>query len=163
MNELILEQMQWIVAGFVVILIVMLVLIIAQGVKLSKLRRSYHQMMENSGVPNLENVIISMKENIAEMQKGQSTLVSEMRGITERLLKMKAKIGIIRYNAFSDTGSDLSFSLAILNEKQDGIVLSALHSRDNSYVYAKPVQGGSSNYSLSPEEKTAISLAAEQE
>jgi hypothetical protein len=78
------------------------------------------------------------------------------------LKKMKSKVGIHRYNAFSDTGSDLSFSVAILDEYQDGVLLTGIHNREQTYIYAKPIQRGQSQYTLSPEEKEAIIQTSKQ-
>ena len=66
------------------------------------------------------------------------------------------KIGIVRYNAFKDTGSDLSFSLAILDAHNNGVVLNGIYARDSSNIYAKPIENGQSKYILSNEEKEAI-------
>ena len=69
------------------------------------------------------------------------------------------KIGIVRYSAFRDTGSDLSFALALLDEKNNGVVLNGIYSREMSNIYAKPVENGESTYTLSEEEKQAINKA----
>ena len=69
------------------------------------------------------------------------------------------KIGIVRYNAFKDTGRDLSFSLAILDAHNNGVVLNGIYARDCSNIYAKPVENGESKYVLSNEEKEAINKA----
>lgn len=69
------------------------------------------------------------------------------------------KCGIYKYNAYKDTGSDLSFTLALLNENNDGVVLNGIYSRDMSNIYAKPVEAGKSKYALSDEEKQAIEKA----
>ena len=68
-------------------------------------------------------------------------------------------IGLVRYNAFKDTGSDLSFTLALLNEENTGIVLNGIYSREMSNIYAKPVEKGKSTYTLSEEENQAINKA----
>lgn len=75
---------------------------------------------------------------------------------------MKSKVAMKRYNAFGERGNDLSFSLAILDDNHSGIVLSSLHNRENSYIYAKPLEKGESPYPLSPEEKEVIALALQQ-
>lgn len=77
-------------------------------------------------------------------------------------LKLKASFshaGMIRFNAFDNMGSDLSFAVAITNEVGDGLVISSINSREESRVYAKPLSKGESNYTLSKEEKEAISKA----
>ena len=73
------------------------------------------------------------------------------------------KIGIVRYNAFKDTGSDLSFALAMLDENNNGVVLNGIYSREMSNIYAKPVQNGKSNYTISEEEKEAIQKAMDNQ
>lgn len=67
--------------------------------------------------------------------------------------------GIYRYNAYKDTGSDLSFTLALLDEKNNGVVLNGIYSRDMSNIYAKPVQNGESSYKITEEENEAIKMA----
>lgn len=67
------------------------------------------------------------------------------------------KIGILRFNPFSDTGGDQSFILAILNGKDDGILLSSLHGRTGTRWYAKSIKKGKGvEHELSHEEKQVI-------
>jgi hypothetical protein len=68
-------------------------------------------------------------------------------------------IGLVRFNPFDDTGSDQSFAIALLDDRRDGLVISSLHGRNNTRVFAKPVEGGSSSYTLSDEETQAIRIA----
>ena len=69
------------------------------------------------------------------------------------------KVGIVRYNAFDDVGSDLCFSVALLDNNDDGIVISGLYARDSSTTYAKPIARGKSKYALSAEEIKALDIA----
>ena len=82
----------------------------------------------------LKKDIIEAEEN-AEIEKYCQKLDDDSR---ENL----KKIGLIRYNAYKDTGSNLSFALAILNENDTGIVLNGIYGRDTSNIYAKPVVNG---------------------
>jgi hypothetical protein len=68
---------------------------------------------------------------------------------------------MVRFNPFEDTGSDQSFAIALLDDRRDGIVLSSLHGRANTRLFAKPVEGGSSKHTLSAEEAEAIRIAVE--
>lgn len=72
------------------------------------------------------------------------------------------KVGIVRYNAYRDTGSDLSFAVCLLDEKNNGIVFNGIYSRDMSNIYAKPIENGISKYKLTPEEQEAINKALEE-
>lgn len=69
------------------------------------------------------------------------------------------KVAMIRFNPFSEAGGDQSFSIALLNANDDGIVITGLFARNGNRVYAKPVKAGISDYSLSDEEKEAINKA----
>lgn len=67
------------------------------------------------------------------------------------------KVNLVRFNPFNDLGGDQSFILVLLNEQQDGVVVTSLHSRDRTRIYAKPLKNGAGdNVSLSREEKLAI-------
>lgn len=83
-----------------------------------------------------------------------------------RLIKKMAEnsvqhVGLVRFNAFSNTGSDLSFAVALLDHHGDGLVLSSIYGRNESHAYAKPVSKGVSSHNLSDEEREAINKALE--
>ncbi len=69
------------------------------------------------------------------------------------------RIGIVRFNPFEDTGGNQSFALALLDANDDGIVLSSLHARAGTRLYAKSLTGGKSDATLSSEESEALRLA----
>jgi hypothetical protein len=69
------------------------------------------------------------------------------------------KIGLIRFNPFKEVGSDQSFSVALLNGKDNGIVFTSLYNREGNRVYGKPIKNGKSSYTLSKEEQAAIEKA----
>ncbi|MNG10134.1 hypothetical protein D3C84_935860 [compost metagenome] len=94
----------------------------------------------------------ALNEQKAESVKASAHITT----IQQAMTKMTSKLGIRRYNAFNDGGSDLSFSMALLNEEQDGVIITGIHSREQMYVYAKPIAKGQSSYTLSPEEKETI-------
>ena len=66
---------------------------------------------------------------------------------------------MVRFNAFKDVGSDLSFAIALLDRNDNGVVLNGLYGSDSSNIYAKPIKGGVSTYQLSDEEKYALEIA----
>ena len=69
------------------------------------------------------------------------------------------RVGLVRYNPFEDTGSNQSFALALLDGDEDGVVISSLHSRANTRIYAKPINGGRAEAALSDEEAEALRMA----
>ncbi|EPY08541.1 hypothetical protein AZ66_24560 [Paenibacillus sp. E194] len=159
MNELQNDWLPLIAAGIGILLLLLLIIVLLQGSQLRKLRRKYEAIMGESGIENLDVVLSSMHEDIAHLQGKTEQHHADMEQTKKALKKMKSHVGIQRYNAFAERGSDLSFSIAWLNEEQDGVVITGIHGRDHSYVYAKPIENGQSSYSLSPEEKQAMELA----
>ncbi len=73
------------------------------------------------------------------------------------------KVGIIRFNPFPEVGSNQSFSIALLDNNNDGVVITSLYSREGNRVYGKPIKNGISQYSLSKEEIKAIEKAKNQD
>ena len=146
-----------VILAFIVILLFIRVL--GLGSKLKKLRKQYLAVMGETGVTNIEEVIVDLKNELDEQREQIDRLKNELRSVQTALPQMKTKLGIHRYNAFSDGGSDLSFSIAIVNEEKDGAVFSGLHNRESTYVYAKPVEKGESPYPLTPEERKAMQEA----
>lgn len=68
-------------------------------------------------------------------------------------------VAVVRYDAFGDRGGLLSFSVALLDDAGDGLVLTSINGRSETRTYAKGVEGGSSGHPLSPEEQQAIARA----
>ncbi len=107
-------------------------------------------------------------ENIKEVLDYVKNLEKKLDKTTEALGRLKQdskffvqKLGIVRYNPFSGVGGNQSFSVALLDGNNDGVVVTNLYSRDGSMVYAKSIKNGNSNYALSKEEKEAVSKAFE--
>lgn len=161
-NALLLDQMIWVVMGFVVILLWLLLWNLIQGSKLRGMRKRYHQMMAGTGIEDLEGLLIDLKNQQALLEENQNDHHQQLERINQLLPKQKAKIGIKRYNAFGERGNELSFSAAFVDDQKNGIIITGLYSRDGSYVYAKPLERGQSSYALSSEEEEAIALAGNE-
>lgn len=162
MNQLINDQLLWVVMGFTVIMLVLAITVIAQGAKIRKMRRNYEAMMTGSGVEDLEGLLIDLKNQSEMLEEGQREQKTLLEATQVKIRGMKSNIALKRYNAYGERGSDLSFSLAILDDDSSGIVLTSLHNRENSYIYSKPMHNGESQYALSPEEKEVITLALQR-
>ena len=145
-----------------VAVIILFVLYIISVANLKKLRVSYSKFMNKLG--NGNNLEEMMKEYIKRVNTAEAKneeIISYCKVIDENIRRCSQKIGLVRYNAFKDTGSDLSFTLAILDDYNNGVVLNGIYARDSSNIYAKPVENGQSKYVLSNEEKEAIKRAME--
>ncbi|GIP18435.1 hypothetical protein J40TS1_40770 [Paenibacillus montaniterrae] len=153
------ENIEIIVIALSAIIIIQAAAVMSLSRRLKKLGRSYHAMMEGTGVENLEQVIIGIKQEQKSHQDSIDSSAAKIDALEQRVPLQKSKVALHRYNAFADAGSDLSFSLAILNDHKDGVVLTSIHSREGMYLYGKPVQKGQSNYTLTPEERKVIEEA----
>lgn len=162
LNEIILEQISLFVMGLTGVILLMAILMIVQGTKLGKMRRRYEAMMSGNGIEDLETLLVNLKNQSDMLEDAQREQKELIEAAHARMRGMKSKVAMKRYNAFGERGNDLSFSLAILDDNHSGIVLSSLHNRESSYIYAKPVEKGESTYALSPEEKEVIALALQQ-
>lgn len=103
-----------------------------------------------------------LKEILKEFEK----LEGKLEGLSEKIKKMEErnafsvqKVGIVRFNPFQEVGGDQSFSLALLDAKNDGVIITSFYTREGNRVYGKPVKAGVSQYALSQEEKKAIARA----
>ena len=98
--------------------------------------------------------LTQIREDLATIHGNTEHLRDLLRGTVSR-------VGVVRYDAFEDMGGELSFSAAFLDERGDGIVVSAINGRSETRTYGKPIRGGSSEHSLSREEAEAITAAVE--
>lgn len=105
-------------------------------------------------------------ENLDEVLNYFRALENNFKNLLKELENLKKeskfslqKIGILRYNPFSDVGSNQSFSIALLDGNDNGIVITSFYTREGNRIYGKPIKGGNSEYSLSNEEKEAIKIA----
>lgn len=146
-------------------LVILLVIgFITMIVKLSSLNKKYREFMKKVGNgKNLEEDLENYMYRVEKVEKQNAEIATYVKNLDEDLTKCIQKVGIVRYNAFKDTGSDLSFALALLDENNNGVVLNGIYSREMSNIYAKPVENGKSNYTVSEEEAQAIQKAISSE
>ena len=162
MNEmgLDLDWLPYLALGTALLSLVLLIIIVVQGASIRKLRKRYNKWTNNTGVDGLEELLSKMHVDIEGLQLSKEQHQAMLEGIQRVQKTQVSNVGVIRYNAFEDRGgSDLSFSIALLNDQEDGVVFTGIHGRDESYVYAKPLVNGNSAYTLSPEEKKAMEAA----
>lgn len=153
------EYVMLVCFAFILVLLVMVIII---SIRLSSLRKRYTRMINGSSVENMEQLLMDMQNALNEQKAESAKASTEITNIHQSMKKMTSNIKVRRYNAFNEGGSDLSFSLAMLNEEQDGVIITGIHSREQMYVYAKPIAKGQSSYTLSPEEKETLTQTLKQ-
>ncbi len=149
---------------WVIVTIILLLSVIIIMAKLSSLNKRYKKFLEKLGNGNnIEEDLETYMYRVEKVEKQNAEIANYVKTLDEDLTRCIQKVGIVRYNAFKDTGSDLSFTLALLDEHNDGIVLNGIYSREMSNIYAKPVKNGESSYTMSEEEKMAVQKAINSE
>lgn len=154
-----LANMAWILMGVSITLVLALIIFIRINTKLSRMLKKYDILMRGMEGKNLEEVLFAHVRRVDDALVKVDELFDQSRrleGIQEHCLQ---KVGIVRYSAFQDTGSDLSFSIAILDARHNGLIISSLFGRDESRTYGKPVNSGKSTYLLTDEEQKALEIA----
>ena len=127
--------------------------------KTNKVRTKYNRFMNGLSDRNMEELLESCLSNSNMVSAKNREIEIKINEIERTILQCVQKVGIVRFNAFDNVGSDLSYSIALLDNNDSGIVLSGIYARDSSSTYAKPVSSGKSKYSLSAEEIQAIDIA----
>lgn len=127
--------------------------------KIKKLKVKYYKFMNGLSNASIEEVLEDCICKINGSLEKNKELEFQINEIKRNMIYCTQKVGVVRYNAFDNVGSDLSFSIALLNDNDDGLVLSSLYARETSSTYAKPIKGGKSKYALSAEELKAIDIA----
>ena len=148
-----------IVIGLAIITLLLLITIIVLLLSVNKVEKKYRKMMRGTNSRNLEEVINSNLDNIDVALNNSKESLERCEKIAEDLKSCVNKVAIMRYKAFEDVGSDLSFSIAILDSYNDGVIITGIYSRHDSTTYAKPIDKGISRYDLSEEELHVLNEA----
>jgi len=127
----------------------------SEAVLRRRLRRVLPQG-ESGGIDEILDRQLKSVESLSERVDALNKLHHELEHLSQRTIQ---KVAVIRYNPFADTGGDQSFAIALLDSLGNGVVVSSLHSRTDTRVFAKPVQSGRSKFQLSDEEQDAIKKA----
>ena len=143
--------------GFVFISIILACVMLS---KLGKLKKKYNSFMEGADGKTLEDSILNRFSEIDTLKSETKAMSSDIKKISETLLSAYQKCGIVKYDAFKEMGGKLSFSLCMLDDHNDGIILTSMHSsREGCYTYVKEIIKGQSFVLLSEEEKQALTEA----
>jgi hypothetical protein len=152
------QYLVYILGGLVGFILILFICFIMQSRKLKRIQMRYEKFMQKEEV-DLENLLIHYAKKVNTLQNDQEITNRTIEAMKKQMTLCVQKVGVVRYNAIERVGADLSFAIALLDEKNDGVVLNGIYSRDGSYTYAKPIQNGESKYTLSQEELEALKKA----
>lgn len=115
--------------------------------------------MGDTDAKSLEEKIIERLDQIDGLVESNYSNKTKIETLEGKMNVTFQKIGLVKYDAFNEMGGKLSFSLALLNEKDDGFIINAMHSREGCYTYIKEIIAGKSIIVLASEEKEALDMA----
>jgi len=144
-----------------VVIIGLAIVAVVQGRRIRRATDAYRSLTSDSQGVSLQHLLDSHLGKVIEVGSKMEELAKLYDGLEVRSRGSLQHVGVVRFNPFEDTGSDQSFAIALLDDRSDGLVLSSLHGRGQTRVFAKPVEGGESTHQLSDEEAQAIRVAVE--
>lgn len=140
----------------VVMFLIFLILYIKQSMKLNKLMKKYDKFMKGKNAENLDGAIRESFKQIEKINVEHQKTMIKVEESVHRINSVFQKLGIVKYNAFKEMGGETSFAIALLDHRNNGIVLNAMSNRYGSYMYAKEIKDGRSEVALSKEEQIVL-------
>ena len=156
------NNMEFVLIGVSVVALVLLIfwiITIVNLVQIKKLKKKYEKFMSGSDAQTLEDTIAKHLDQIDGLISSNATNEKNIGQLTNQIQYAFQKVGLVKYDAFQEMGGKLSFSLCLLNEKEDGFIINAMHSREGCYTYIKEIIAGNCVIILSDEEKEALEMA----
>lgn len=138
---------------------VTITLLIVTLCKLKKLRRRVDTLTRGKDTESMEDIILNFFERIEFLENEENNTKSDIKEIKENLKITYQKTGLVKYDAFREMSGALSYSLALLDKENNGVLISSMYSREGCYTYAKDIVNGKSKLNLSEEEAEALKQA----
>ena len=149
----------YILVGIVTVLLIVLILLIVLLVKYSNIKKRYDKFMKGKNASSLEDDMHGVFEDMKLLKTNTDRNKKDIRILYKNMEKTFQKLGIVKYDAFNQMGGQLSFSLALLDENNDGFIINSVHSSEGCYSYTKEIENGTSPISLGAEEEQALNIA----
>ena len=151
----------YVIIDLAVLLLILIIVMIINAVKMSKLKNRYEVFMKGKNAKSLEDTLIYRLEQIDELKESNAMNERNIETIFKKMNYSFQKYGLVKYDALEELGGKLSFVLAKKKKKNDGYVFNVVHSREGCYSYIKEIINGNAVISFSPEEEEALKKALE--
>lgn len=145
--------------GLAAVFLVLLILLIVQIVQYKKLKKRLDRFTLGKDGSSLEEDIAGLYEDNKKMKASTDENKKDIRVLYKDMESAVQKLGVVKYDAFRQMGGQLSFSIALLNQKNDGFILNCVHGADGCYSYTKEIRNGECSIELGEEEKKALHMA----
>ena len=149
----------YVIMGLAALTVLLLLIVFINIIQMHKLKKKYKMFMDGKNAKTLEESILSRMDQIDHLISYTQKNESDIQKIYKNMKTTFQKVGLVKYDAFHEMGGKLSFSLALLNEINDGFIVNAMHSREGCYTYIKEIIDGNSIIALADEEQEALDMA----
>ena len=149
-------DLTYVFIAIIAILLILLIMIIVLTIRLSKLSKKYKKFMSGKNAKSMEKDIIGLYEDNKFIKASVEKNKKDIQMLYHKVEGTFQKVGIVKYDAFNQMGGQLSFSLALLDENDNGFILNSVHSTDGCYSYTKEIKKGLCDISLGDEEKVSL-------
>lgn len=145
--------------GTAILAVINLIILLWVLVKFAAYRKTQKELLAGEEAEiDLAEIILKQKKQISSLTRNLKELGELLEEIVENSKINIQKAGVVRFNPFADTGGNMSFAIALLDGRDNGILISSLHSREGTRIYAKAIENGQ-GHNLTDEEKEAIEKA----
>ena len=166
MNSPILEYLMtygvdpaYIMIGLFSVTLILIILYIICFVKMKKMSKAYERFMKGKDMESMEDILWKQFDRIEILEEADKEKRRELNNITEIVQNTFQKAGLVKYDAFREMSGKLSYALALLDQNDNGFIVTSMYSREGCFTYAKGVVMGKSSINLSEEEEEALKKA----
>ena len=149
----------YVIIGLAALVVLLMILMIVNVVQMSKLKKNYKIFMTGKNAKTLEDTLIKRLDQVDELMVASKANEKNIKALFQNMQLTYQKMGLVKYDAFHEMGGKLSFSLAMLDMKNNGFIISAMHTREGCYTYIKEIVDGNSIIVLSEEDQEALNQA----
>ena len=154
---------EFLILAILIILMVLLVFCMVMVIKFNQLNEKYREFMRGNSGKSLEERILQRFQELDKLKNELSDSTERIKALEDARDTSFKKMAIQRYDAFNEMGGKLSYSLCILNDDNDGYIMTSMHNRDGCYTYVKEIIKGNTFTLLSDEEKAVLEEAMRTE
>lgn len=166
MNSPILEYLMsygidpaYIMIGFAAVMILLIILYIMNLIKMKKMKKAYDRFMSGKNMESMEEILWKQFDRIEILEEADKEKRKELNDVQKMVQNAYQKIGLVKYDAFREMSGKLSYALALLDQNDNGVIVTSMYSREGCFTYAKAVVMGESSINLSEEEEEALKKA----
>ncbi len=150
---------EFLILAILIILMILLIFCMVMIMKYNQLNEKYREFMRGNSGKSLEERILQRFQELDKVKEGLADSKERIKALEEAKDTSFKKMAIQRYDAFNEMGGKLSYSLCLLNDENDGYIMTSMHNRDGCYTYVKEIIKGNTFVLLSDEEKAVLEEA----